>query len=77
MSAMEWLGIPRASAVHEPFRIDPVKNRIPENGTYEEHVRYIFDHVLPKLVKKEAKLDIIGLEFPGTAVVGYLASHCM
>ncbi|KAI1617269.1 Arb2 domain-containing protein [Exophiala viscosa] len=74
VSENEWLNLPRVSAVHEPFRIDPVKNRIPENGTYEEHVKYVFEHVLPKLVKENAKIDIIALEYLGSAVIDYLAS---
>ncbi|KIX06176.1 uncharacterized protein Z518_04150 [Rhinocladiella mackenziei CBS 650.93] len=75
VSSNEWLNLPRESAVHEAFRVDEVKNKIPGNRNYEEHVHYIFDHVLPILVKQEARLDIIGLEFPGSAVVEYLSAH--
>lgn len=76
VSETEWLNLPRASAVHDPIRIDETKNRIPENGTYEEHVQYIFDRVLPELVDGETKLDIITVEYLGSAVIEYLASHC-
>ncbi|KAK4943569.1 hypothetical protein LTR10_016863 [Elasticomyces elasticus] len=74
VSENEWLNLPRASAVYEPFRLDAIKNRIPENSTYEEHVKYVFEHVLPELVKKNAKIDIIALEYLGSAVIEYLAS---
>ncbi|RMZ81297.1 hypothetical protein DV737_g2573, partial [Chaetothyriales sp. CBS 132003] len=71
----EWMGLPRESAVHEPFRIDAVKNKIPKNDDYREHVRCVFDDALPKLLHKDAKLDIIGLEWTGNAVLEYLSQH--
>lgn len=77
VSDSEWLNLPRASAVHEAFRIDEVKNKISGHRDYREHVRYMFDQVLPQLTKKEAKLDIIGIEYPVSAAVQYLATHCM
>ena len=76
VSLNEWLCLPRQSAVHESFKVDKVKNLIPGNRDYREHVNYIFDHVLPKLVKKEAKIDVIGIEYTASAVVEYLATHC-
>jgi hypothetical protein len=72
----EWLNLQRASAVHEPFRIDPVKNRVPENNNFSEHVQYIFENVLKTDVHADAKLDIIGLEYTGMAAMHYLSGHC-
>jgi hypothetical protein len=41
VSQLEWLeGLPKPSAVHEAMRIDPVKNTIPGNKDYREHVHY-------------------------------------
>jgi hypothetical protein len=76
VSPSEWLNLPRASAVHEAFRVDDVKNRIPRNRDYKEHVSYLFDEVLPRLIKTDAKIDIMGIEYPGSTAVEYLASHC-
>jgi hypothetical protein len=76
VSSTEWVALPRPSAVHEPPRIDSNRNRIPENRNHEEHVAYIFEKVIPSLVKKDAKLDIIGTEFPGKAVLDVLAANC-
>lgn len=72
----EWQNLPRESAVHEPFQVDAVKNRIPDNSNFREHITYIFDHVLPAVLREETKLDIIGMEYPGTAAVEYLAMNC-
>ncbi|OQV03164.1 Arb2 domain-containing protein isoform 2 [Cladophialophora immunda] len=75
VSTQEWLGLPRASAVHEAPRVDSVKNSIPGNRTYVEHVSYMFEKAIPSLVDKDAKLDLIGLEYTGSAVLEYLAEH--
>lgn len=76
VSTAEWLDLPRPKGVDEPLRVDKVKNHIPHNGDYREHVHYIFDRVLPALVGKDAKIDIIGLEYTADAALGYLAEHC-
>jgi hypothetical protein len=76
VTATEWLNLPRQSAVHEPFRLEEVKNRIAGNRDYREHVSYVFEHVVPEILNKNAKLDLIGLEYTGTAAVEYLASDC-
>ncbi|EXJ92498.1 hypothetical protein A1O3_01050 [Capronia epimyces CBS 606.96] len=75
VSVQEWLNLPRLSAVHEAFRVDEIKNKISGNRDYKEHISHLFDQVLPRLTKKEAKLDVIGLEYPGSAVVEYLSLH--
>ncbi|EXJ64388.1 hypothetical protein A1O7_00724 [Cladophialophora yegresii CBS 114405] len=75
VSNYEWLCLPRPSAVHDAPRVDPVKNRIPGNHDYIEHVQYIFQNVIPSLVNERARIDIIGVEFTGTAVVEYLAEY--
>ena len=76
VTSTEWQNLPRASAVNESFRVDAVQNRIPENATFQDHVNYIFEHVLPAKLNQEAKLDLIGLEWPGAAMIGYLATNC-
>ncbi|KAH0844174.1 hypothetical protein AYO21_11530 [Fonsecaea monophora] len=75
VSPHEWLSLPRPSAVHDAPRVDNVKNRIPGNFDYVKHVSYMFEKVIPTLVDKEAKLDLVGLEYTGTAVLEYLAEH--
>ena len=77
VSNYEWHCLPRPSAVHDSLRVDVVKNRIPDNNDYAEHVHYIFDKVIPSLLKPGAKIDIIGKEFPGKAVLDCLAEDCM
>jgi len=72
----EWLSLPREYAVYEAFRIDPIKNTIPGNRDFREHVSYVFDHVLAEMIQPTALLDIIGLEYTGSAALEYLADHC-
>ena len=76
VSDSEWLHLPRPNAVSEPMKIDPVKNRVPGNETFEAHVQFMFEEVLSKLVDKDASIDVLGVEFSGSAAVEYLSSHC-
>ena len=76
VSNYEWTCLPRPTAVHDAPRVDAVKNRIPGNGDYVEHVQYIWEKVIPSLVKPAAKVDFIGVEYTGMAVLEYLAGHC-
>ena len=56
-------------------RIDEVKNKIPENRDYEEHVNYIFEHVIKDKAAEDAKIDVVGLEWTGRAAIQYLAAN--
>ena len=76
VSWIEWLDLPRESGVHEPCRIDPVRNTIPGNKDSQEHIVYLFDHVLPRVLNENAKIDIIGLEWTGKQVIEHLAVNC-
>jgi hypothetical protein len=76
VSNYEWLCLPRPTAVHDAPRVDGVKNRIPGNHDYVEHVQYMFQKVIPSLLNERARIDIVGVEFTGTAAVEYLAQHC-
>ncbi len=76
VTSTEWQNLPRASAVDEPFRVDEVQNRATGNTNFYEHINYIFEHLIPAKLNEEAKLDLIGLEWPGAAVVEYLATNC-
>lgn len=82
----EWVNLPRDSAVYLAARIDEVKNRIEGNRNFEEHVQYIFEHILTPTERDEhtfpnpichpdAKFSIIGLEFPGSAALQYIVHN--
>lgn len=71
----EYYSLPRQTAVHEAFRIDPIRNRVPDNTNYAEHVRYILETVIPRMTQANAKFDIIGLEYTGDAAVQFLAER--
>ena len=77
VTAYEWLNLPRPSAAHQPYRVDPVKNRIPGNTNSKEHVEYVFENVLAgDIIRKDAKLDLIGLEYTGMDAIEYLGQNC-
>lgn len=76
VSQTEWMDLPRETGVSEARRVDEVKNYVKHNRNYTEHIHYLFDQVLPVLVRKEAKLDIIGVEYSVSAAFQYLANHC-
>lgn len=47
------------------------RNRIPGNGDVAEHVRYVFETVVPGLVPARAKLDIVAVGDAADAVERY------
>ena len=53
--------VPMKSAVHLGRYYDPKVNAVEGNATPEQHVAYIFDEVLPKLVNNQARLDVVVL----------------
>lgn len=79
----EWLCMPRESAVHEPMRIDEVRNRVEGNKNFEEHVQYIFEHILSSdddnqpLCDPRAKISVVGQEYPGSAALQYMVNNWM
>lgn len=56
-----WNALPQTSAVEQPYRFDDEKNTIPGNRTTYEHVNYVFNEVVEKLVNAEAQLNVIGV----------------
>ncbi|KAK3330604.1 Arb2 domain-containing protein [Apodospora peruviana] len=65
-------GIPMTSAVHLGRYYEPNRNAIPENRTPAEHVRYIFDKVVPAMVPVSAKIDVIAVGDVAEEVEAYL-----
>ncbi|KAK0730032.1 Arb2 domain-containing protein [Lasiosphaeris hirsuta] len=64
--------IPMNSAVHYGRYHDEAKNGIPENRTTLEHARHIFEKVLPAMMGKDAKLDVIAAGNASDNVEAYL-----
>lgn len=67
-----WAGLPRKTGVSQQLSIDPEKNRVPGNENLAAHTRYIFEHVITRMVNPAAKLDIIGLGEGAEEAVNYL-----
>lgn len=72
VTQMTWFALPQKSAVDPPYRFDPIANTIPGNRTTDEHVEYIFNHVVKDLAGKDAKLDIIGVSEGAVKVAAFL-----
>jgi hypothetical protein len=53
--------LPLPSLVHFGHRYSPSVNDIPSNETPDNHIKYMFGEVLPKLMHPDAKLDIIAI----------------
>ena len=75
VSRKQWATLPRDSAVAEPFRIDEVKNRVSGNEDLKAHVKYVFENVVDGILRKDARIDVIGLEWTGQAAVMHLAAN--
>lgn len=61
------------SAVHIGL-VTREKHRVPQNRNVDEHVRYMFDTVIPKLLagNEKAQLHVIGVGDGADAVEAYL-----
>lgn len=75
VTRVSWNALPRKTAVAEPYKMHPVKNHIPGNEDWTAHVKYVFEEVVPKMVNRRAKLDIIGLGDGASEAVAYLQSQ--
>lgn len=74
-----WMALPRRSAVDPPYTMTG-RNSVPGNANWQEHVESVFEEVLAargRLVREDAKIDIIGISEGGLGVIRYLASNCM
>jgi hypothetical protein len=67
-----WFSLPQKSAVEKPYRFDVEKNVIPDNRSPQEHVSYVFNHVIDQLVDPSAKLNIVGVSDGATQVSTFL-----
>ncbi|RYP48521.1 hypothetical protein DL768_005600 [Monosporascus sp. mg162] len=65
---------PMKSAVHEGRLVDEDRNRVPGNRSVAEHVRYVFESVVPAFVdpRKEARIDVVAVGDAAEAVEKYL-----
>lgn len=78
MGRTEWENLLAESAVHPGLRLDGEEggNLVEGNRDEREHVEYVFEHVLKGAGGGQARIDVIGSEWTGAAVVRYLGGHC-
>lgn len=67
--------IPMKSAVHWGREYDPSLNAIPGHETVGQHVKSIFEEVLGKMAKEDAKLAIVAVTDVADEVEAYLDSN--
>ncbi|TVY91298.1 hypothetical protein LAWI1_G002986, partial [Lachnellula willkommii] len=67
-----WYALPQKSAVENPYRFDHDMNVVPGNETSEQHVKYIFNHVVAELVDPAATLDVLGVSEGAVKVSTFL-----
>ena len=72
LNTRSQLAVPMTSAVQNGRRYDPKTNAPPGNATPEEHVAYIFEELVPKLVDGKARIDVVLLGDAGEFVETYL-----
>lgn len=73
-----WLGLPRRSAVDPPVTLSQ-RNKIFLNEDWQTHVECVFEEVLSargKLVRDDAKIDVVGMAEGALGAVQYLAHEC-
>lgn len=72
MSQNSWYAIPRDTAVSQPVKMDPVKNRVPQNEGLQEHVACVFEQVVDQMTDTDAEFYVIGLGDGALEMVEYL-----
>ncbi|CBF77154.1 predicted protein [Aspergillus nidulans FGSC A4] len=77
MTIVTQLALPRPSAVDPPLA-ETRRNKIPENRNWQEHVNSVFEGILAargRLVRRDAKIEIIGASEGGLGAVRYLVRN--
>jgi hypothetical protein len=69
-----FFATPMRSAAHEGIRFDRNIHTVPGNRDVDDHVRYIFETVVPAFVDKEAGIDVVGVGDGAIAVLQYFDS---
>jgi hypothetical protein len=78
LSINSWLAQPRPSAV-ESAPGETKRNKIPGNENWQAHIGSVFNGILSargQLVRKDAKIDVIGLAEGGLGAIRYVALNC-
>lgn len=52
------------------------RNQIPGNGTWQQHVSYVFENVLLKNLHASTRIDVIGMSEGGLGVINHMKEQC-
>ncbi|KAF7935042.1 uncharacterized protein EAE98_003087 [Botrytis deweyae] len=72
VTLMTWSALPQSSCVEKTTRLDAMKNTVPGNRNTDEHIDYIFNHVIEELMPKVTKIDVIGVSEGAMGVTRFL-----
>jgi len=56
--------------------IDALKNTVPSHKSPEEHVDYVFRHILDKIIPSHAEIDIMACGMVAYSIVVFLNNNC-
>ncbi|KAI5289507.1 hypothetical protein KEM52_000761 [Ascosphaera acerosa] len=74
VSLATWDALPRASAVSPAYR-RTARNEIPGNKDWSEHVAYLFDQVLGKLLPQTTRFDVLAVAEGCIGAATYLSEN--
>lgn len=52
------------------------RNKVPGNKDWQEHIQYVFEHVLWPWLHDKSRIDVIGLSEGGQGALEYLQKRC-
>ena len=61
MTQVTWMARDKPSAVSDFYKVHKEHNRIPGHKSSEEHLETVFEHVLPQLLRDDARMWIVGI----------------
>lgn len=75
VTQVTWLANPRPAGNWGQASMS-YRNKIPRNGSWAEHVAYVFEEVIWPNLDSESRVDVIGMSEGGLGVVQYMSRQC-
>ncbi|KAF2184820.1 hypothetical protein K469DRAFT_750686 [Zopfia rhizophila CBS 207.26] len=77
MTLRSWNAQPRKSLCHDVIKLHEMENKVEGHRTPEEHIKYVFDHVIknPEFVAPDAEIYVIAIENGAETFLNILGSN--
>lgn len=72
MSEVTWLARPKAKVTDQSIEINDKYNRVAGHENPQKHVNTVLEHVIPELVKWDARIWIVGIGDGAEYFVNYM-----